>query len=388
MRGQLGDAPGFGEMQGIFAQAYQQSLGRTGDQALKGQKAIEALNAAMEKGQVISAKILPYVAEIAKQMAAGGIDEARLSSFAEQNRFQNQMAMGWKAFREGGGESGLAFFWRIMQRMGTWWETNGAALGKGFETFIYWLDVVRLGVGEFFSFMSNGQHNSFSKWLGDMGVDIAAWRESILQLKDAIFKLLNLDQSGQGLTELSNRLITFTDSLRQIVDNVTLIVDGLNKVTTSKPVGMTNKEVQDIYTGVKNGVSPIETIRMQQDARFNTSIWQGIKDVFNGISGGTSAATSGLQGLAVGGNAPTPLGIRIDPLRTDYGRDWGTTPSSVLSPTTSAMSAQRQTLDVNLNVTGNPEVINQLIDQRSRESFPLLLSSEIAKSVTSAAKNQ
>lgn len=388
MRGQLGDAPGFGEMQGIFAQAYQRSIGRTGDQALKGQKAIEALNKAMEDGKAISAKILPYVAEIAKQMAAGGIDEARLSSFAEQNRFQNQMSMGWKAFREGGGESGLAFFWRIMQRMGAWWETNGAALGKGFETFIYWLDVVRLGVGEFFSFMSTGQHNSFSKWLGDMGIDIAAWRESILQLKDAIFKLLNLDQSGQGLTELSNRLITFTDSLRQIVDNVTLIVDGLNKVTTSKPVGMTNKEVQDIYTGVKNGVSPIETIRMQQDARFNTSIWQGIKDVFNGISGGTSAATSGLQGLAVGGNAPTPLGIRIDPLRTDYGRDWGTTPSSVLSPTTSAMSAQRQTLDVNLNVTGNPEVINQLIDQRSRESFPLLLSSEIAKSVTSAAKNQ
>lgn len=388
MRGQLGDAPGFGEMQGIFAQAYQQSLGRTGDQALKGQKAIEALNAAMEKGQVISAKILPYVAEIAKQMAAGGIDEARLSSFAEQNRFQNQMAMGWKAFREGGGESGLAFFWRIMQRMGTWWETNGAALGKGFETFIYWLDVVRLGVGEFFSFMSNGQHNSFSKWLGDMGIDIAAWRESILQLKDAIFKLLNLDQSGQGLTELSNRLITFTDSLRQIVDNITLIVEGLNKVTSSKPIGMTDKEVDQIYAGVKNGVSPIETIRMQQDARFNTSIWQGIKDVFNGISSGTSAATSGLQGLAAGGNAPTPLGIRIDPLRTDYGRDWGTTPSSVLSPTTSAMSAQRQTLDVNLNVTGNPEVINQLIDQRSRESFPLLLSSEIAKSVTSAAKNQ
>lgn len=388
MRGQLGDAPGFGEMQGIFAQAYQQSLGRTGDQALKGQKAIEALNAAMEKGQVISAKILPYVAEIAKQMAAGGIDEARLSSFAEQNRFQNQMSMGWKAFREGGGESGLAFFWRIMQRMGTWWETNGAALGKGFETFIYWLDVVRLGVGEFFSFMSNGQHNSFSKWLGDMGIDIAAWRESILQLKDAIFKLLNLDQSGQGLTELSNRLITFTDSLRQIVDNITLIVGGLNKVTSSKPIGMTDKEVDQIYAGVKNGVSPIETIRMQQDARFDTSIWQGIKDIFNGISGGTSAAASGLQGLAAGGNAPTPLGIRIAPLRTDYGRDWGTTPSSILSPTTSAMPPQRQTLDVNLNVTGNPEVINQLIDQRSREAFPLLLSSEIAKSVTSAAKNQ
>ena len=127
---------------------------------------------------------------------------------------------------------------------------------------------------------------------------------------------------------------------------------------------------------------------MQQDARFNTSIWQGIKDVFNGVTGGTSAAASGLQGLATGGNTPTPLGIRIDPLRTDYGRDWGTTPSSILSPTTSAMSAQRQTLDVNLNVTGNPEVINQLIDQRSREAFPLLLSSEIAKSVTSAAKNQ
>ena len=384
----MAEAVGYSGMKQLFAEAYQMSLGRTGVGILKGEKAITELTDSMKKGAVKSAKVLPYLEELMRRDSAAGLSEARGSSVAEQNRVRNQVAQGWANFSAGGGESGLAFFWRIVQRMGTWWETNGAALGRGFETLIYWLDAVRLGVGEFFSFMSTGTHNSFSKWLGDMGIDIAAWRESILQLKDAIFKLLNLDKSGQGLTELSNRLITFTDSLRQIVDNITLIVQGLNKVTSSKPIGMTAEEADQIRAGVKNGISPIETIRMQQDARFNTSIWQGIKDVFNGMTGGTSAAASGLQGLATGGNAPTPLGIRIDPLRTDYGRDWGTTPSSILSPTTSAMSPQRQTLDVNLNVTGNPEVINQLIDQRSREAFPLLLSSEIAKSVTSAAKNQ
>ena len=107
MRGQLGDAPGFGEMQGIFAEAYQLSLGKSSGDMLKGQKAIEALNAAMEKGQAISAKILPYVAIIAKEMAEPGLAEARMTSYAEQARFDNQIARGWANFRKGGGKRGL-----------------------------------------------------------------------------------------------------------------------------------------------------------------------------------------------------------------------------------------------------------------------------------------
>lgn len=98
LRGQLGDAPGFGEMQGIFAEAYQRSIGRTGDQIKQGQKGIEELNDAMKNGNVLSAKVLPYVAEISKRMAAGGIDEARKASFAEENRFKNQATSGWKNF--------------------------------------------------------------------------------------------------------------------------------------------------------------------------------------------------------------------------------------------------------------------------------------------------
>ena len=380
-------------MQGIFAQAYQQSLGRTGDQALKGQKAIEELNKAMEKGQAISAKILPYVAEIAKQMAAGGINEARLSSFAEQNRFQNQMSMGWKAFREGGGESGLAFFWRIMQRMGTWWETNGAALGKGFETLIYWLDVVRLGVGEFFSFMSTGTHNSFSQWLSGLGIDIEAWRTSLLNLKDSIQKLLGLDEQGKGFTELGNRLIAFTEVLRTIVDRVNTIVNGVDKVRqVVAPDEATRPKTfgeHFLYNMKEMGHTALKFSPIRFSGGGSEKMGSGIKDIVGGTFGATKDAASGMKSLVFGGGeVPKPIGINTAPLRTDYGRDWGTTPSSILSPTTSAMSAQRQTLDVNLNVTGNPEVINQLIDQRSREAFPLLLSSEIAKSVTSAAKNQ
>ena len=64
-------------MQGIFAEAYQMSLGRSPSEMKQGQKAIEELNKAMEKGQAISAKILPHVAEIAKRMAEPGLAEAR-----------------------------------------------------------------------------------------------------------------------------------------------------------------------------------------------------------------------------------------------------------------------------------------------------------------------
>lgn len=384
MRGQLGDAPGFGEMQGIFAQAYQQSLGRTGDQALNGQKAIEELNKAMEKGQVISAKILPYVAEIAKQMAAGGIDEARLSSFAEQNRFQNQMSMGWKAFREGGGESGLAFFWRIMQRMGAWWETNGAALGKGFETAIYWFDAIRLGVGEFASFLSTGESNSFTEWVSQFGINLQAYREEISQMFKTLGDIFGVSEG----VDLKTRIQNFGIRLQEILQQVNVVLSGIAKFLDNTG-RLYNRKWYEAYAGF----NPFSDVAKEQRGAAS-GIYQAIGGVFGAT---TSAAAIGgdqiglsspnrtdyaLYGNAKGGfGSPTPV---------SENRDWMTSPSAVLpsNASNSSVVLQKQTLDVNLNVTGNPDVINQLIDRRSRESFPLLLSSEIAKSVTSAAKNQ
>ena len=237
MRGQLGDAPGFGEMQGIFAQAYQASLGRTGDQALKGQKAIEELNKAMEKGQVISSKILPYVAIIAKEMAEPGLAEARMTSYAEQARFDNQITRGWANFRKGGGEEGLAYFWRMMQEMGGWWENNGERLGGYFKILMVDLNTLRVGLKEFVEFFWTGEQNDLSKMLSEYGVNIKETRDHILKIFDEIGKIFG----STGDLDLKTRIQNFSSRLNDILKevgellaNIAIFVDSVGEMRRRK----------------------------------------------------------------------------------------------------------------------------------------------------------
>lgn len=289
LRGQLGDAPGFGEMQGIFAEAYQRSIGRTGDQILKGQKGIEELNKAMEKGQAISAKVLPYVAEIAKKMAAVGLEEARGTSFAEQNRAMNTGAEGWKAFRSGGGEEGVAFFWRMMQRMADWWASNGDSLGAAFNKAMLWMDAFRLGIYEAFQFAKNGESNSFVEWVSGFGINLHEVRKELVNILDQIGNIFGLGRGGEGDTLIS-RVQNF--SIR-LVNILSVVGEMLKSVS----------DFMDQYRIYRN--APMFSAEKAR-AGFNM-IGQ-----FGNVIGGTAQATGQAAGML------TDIVGATEPGRTDY----------------------------------------------------------------------
>ena len=273
LRGQLGDAPGFGEMQGIFAEAYQRSIGRTGDQIKQGQKGIEELNDAMKNGNVLSAKVLPYVAEISKRMAAGGIDEARKASFAEENRFKNQATSGWKNFREGGGESGVAFFWQMMQRMGQWWIDNGSSLGSAFETAVYWLDAVRLGAYELASFVRTGENNSFVEWASEWGINLQEFRNEILKS----LKSLTIigDMFGlNGQVDLKTRIQNFGVRIQEILQEVNVVLEGIAQFLIAARQ-LKQRKWYEAYAVL----NPFSEVSKEQRASVG-GLWQAVKGVF------------------------------------------------------------------------------------------------------------
>lgn len=378
LRGQLGDAPGFGEMQGIFAQAYQRSLGRTGADAKQGQKAIEELNAAMEKGNVISSKVLPFVAEIAKQMAAGGIDEARMSSFAQQNRFMNQMREGRDAFRTGGGEQGVAFFWQMMQKMGQWWVDNGASLGGYFESAVRWLDTFRLGVYEFFQFAKTGQTNSFVEWVSDFGINLEAFRVEFVKMFENISRIFG----GVGEeTDLKTRIQNFGLRLQEILAEVNVVLAGIARFIEATR-GLSEKKWYESYA-LLNPFSDL--------SKRSREATGGIMQAVGGVTGATTSA-AGVFTDQVGVTSPT---------RTDYslfGNGKGGYNNKTWIPIAPSELATRPSdvnpeiprvskLDVRLDVQGNQELIAALMDERAKAAFPVLLSSEIAKQVVNAPKS-
>lgn len=94
----------------VFAEAY----AKLTNSGLSGQKAIEALDAAVGDGKVISAEILPIVSEILKQRAAPKLDVMKKTSIAEQARAENRWADLVFSFGESGGEKGFARIWRSL----------------------------------------------------------------------------------------------------------------------------------------------------------------------------------------------------------------------------------------------------------------------------------
>lgn len=183
----------------------------------------------MEKGQVISAKILPHVAQIAREMAEPGLLEARGSSFAEQARFENQIARGWANFRKGGGEEGLAYFWRMMQEMGTWWENNGEMLGGYFKILMVDLNTLRVGLKEFAEFAWGGKENDLTKILKDgLGIDALVIREQIIQIGTQIADIFERLAIALGFKKDGSYLKGMADKLGVFVENLTRVLEHIN----------------------------------------------------------------------------------------------------------------------------------------------------------------
>lgn len=110
LKGQLGDAAGFGEVSQLFAEAYQIQTGGN----LTGAKARAALMKAMQDGNVKTADVLPLVTKLMNDLSAGGIEKARNSSTAQQARAENAISGRGgllQTFSEGGGEEGFSRMW-------------------------------------------------------------------------------------------------------------------------------------------------------------------------------------------------------------------------------------------------------------------------------------
>lgn len=354
LRGQLGDAPGFGEMQGIFAQAYQASLGRTGDKALKGQKAIEELNKAMEKGNVISDKILPHVARIAKEMAEPGLARARQTSSAEQGRFENQITRGWANFREGGGEAGLAYFWRMMQEMGAWWESNGNALGGYFEVLMVDLNTLRVGLKEFFEFAWTGEENDLTAILKEsLGIDAVALREQVIEIGKQISDLferlavaLGFKKEGSYVKGISDKFAVFMENFSKILKHV----DGMLGAIERFLLAWNNFSALPIQTKI-GAVLPTTA--------GNKELSNLVNAAGSFVAHGAGATLSALEAqvdVATGSENPTPKVPPIIP-QAPYRRPdaWGdnSVPSTPLMRESSPSQVTPSKHEININISSD-----------------------------------
>lgn len=99
----------------LFAEAY----ASTSKSGLTGQKALNALDAAITAGTVKLDTVL-RAAEIARQRAAPTVDQSSRTAQAEQNRANNRKADATLVFAHAGGDAANAEFFR---RMDTMWST-------------------------------------------------------------------------------------------------------------------------------------------------------------------------------------------------------------------------------------------------------------------------
>lgn len=278
LRQQLGDARGFGEMQSIFAEAYQMSMGRDPATMKKGQQALEELYKAMEDGKVYAAKVLPHVETIAKRLAEPGLTEARQSSIAERSRFMNQIGGFWRNFTQGGGDAGMGNFWRSMQRIGEWFETKGALVGWYFEYFTLMFDEMLLGLKELYQFATTGEATSITDAMKENGWDVDGIRTAVLgffsAIGDVFTSVRNLlgFEDGKGAQELSGRIIRFSNQMTKVIQSLTNMLMSISQalqgwaaynsmsskdkiVALTVPGSEQNKQLLAITKGVTGAIS-------------------------------------------------------------------------------------------------------------------------------------
>ena len=115
LKNQLAEASGFGELPQLFAEAYQIQTG--GSQT--GAEARATLMKAMEDG-LVKSDILPLVTKLMNELSKGGIEKARTSSVAEQERAMNALTDKdglLQTFSNSGGEQGFSRFWKETARI-------------------------------------------------------------------------------------------------------------------------------------------------------------------------------------------------------------------------------------------------------------------------------
>ena len=401
-------------MMGIFAEAWQVAQGRTGSQMKTGDQAIKELLDATQKGQVISAKILPLVEEIARRESAGGVLKLRESSTAAYNRFWNKMSKGWQRFTEGGGEKGIkAFLDDLTESVGGWWVKNGAALGKQFEDMVDYFSLLRKGVTEFTQFMWTGKANSFQSWAyEDLGIDLREVRKFFIEMgtliKDltiGIAKAVGLiDENGNlDFAEFGRRVKNFTTKIGEVFGHlkdmlyyIMYAVENFAKIAEGGVWGIiqTQNPFSDYNTYLSDGFANLGAAGMSFARATGSGLGAITAPMKASIETPTKSAIPdyALNKMVVG-DGKSGMSLRQHKLLNPELYNWqgGTNPESV--GTSPIFQNGRVDFNINLKVEGDPEsikafnaeavgekiydIVPSLVEQGMNQQFNLKLKSSL-----------
>ena len=227
-------------MKMLMAEAYQRSLGRTGDKVATGEKALNELTDAMKKSQVKTAKIFPLLIELLQREAEKGLDEARQGPEAQRNRFLNKIEGFWEKFTMYGGKGGVGSFWIEMQRFGDWIEARGPVLGAYFEAMVAWIRVFTEAASQAVDFMKTGKENELSEIVKGWGIDVSAARNTIVgiftELKTMFLGITDstgFSKDGKFGESLKDKIVTFTNNLLSILESIHKFLFHINQAIDS-----------------------------------------------------------------------------------------------------------------------------------------------------------
>lgn len=384
---QIAEAQGFAGFKQLMAEAYQISLGRTKEEAKKDRDAIAKMGKAMEGGKVKPGDVFPILAELLKEASSIGVEQARKSPTAAEDRFWNEMDKGWEKFTKGGGASGIQAFWDdLTSSIGEWWLDNAADLGKKFEGIVKGFKVLRSGITEFFQFMKTGENNSFSNWAAqEQGVDIVAIRRFFIDLWEGIQGITKDIAKSIGLLNSEGNLdmAEFTKRIRTFGGHVIDAVSSMMKMfaAIAKAISINMEILQGGWGNAMNAVlNPFSDAYKQRQESMGlvwSALSHGIDATASAAKGVTSPFTPSQGFYAtsapfvpgdyslvspsntfVGSRLSGSSGFSGKPIRPDLYR-----PDQALTPQGSGLDRQVLDVNVNLTVNGDPESVKLFVTE-------------------------
>ena len=238
LKGQLGDAAGFGEVPQLFAEAYQIKTGGN----LTGAKARAALMAAMQKGEVKTSDVLPLVTKLMNDLSSGGIEKARMSSSAQQARAENAISGRGgllQTFSENGGEEGFSRMWGAFAVAMRESKPAVESLSRAFNEISKYTSFAML-LPQSFRRAFDGRDSWVADALGEQNTATAkALYEGMKELGVEITKTLGLAVDGWKMifAEFGDEMLAFVNGLKNFFLYTT---KAINAMVTGDFTGATN----------------------------------------------------------------------------------------------------------------------------------------------------
>lgn len=409
---QIAEAQGFAGFKQLMAEAYQISLGKSKEEAKNDRDAIAKMGKAMEGGKVKPGDVFPILSELLKEASSIGVEQARKSPTAAEDRFWNKMDKGWEKFTTGGGANGIQSFWDdLTSSIGEWWLENAPDLGKKFDGIVKGFKVLRSGVTEFFQFMSTGQNNSFSNWASqEQGIDIVAVRRFFIDLWEGIQGITKDIAKSVGLLNAEGNLDIgeFTARIRTFGGHAIDAVSSMMKMFASiaRAISINMEILQGGWGNAMNAVlNPFSDAYKQRQGALDM-VWQGLGYGVDATASAAKSLTSPFtpsQGYFPLSTAFTPgdyslvspsntfVGSRLSGNSGFSGKPIRPDQYSALAPQGGGLDRQVLDVNVNLTVNGDPDSVKAFaaeeVARGIAEKVPSMIDYNISGKFKSALTN-